>query len=64
MYQDFYRDSVLLHLPLFALFLFLAVFVGTVVWLFLFQRKSPRFRQLAHLPLDDRGDGPLEHRHE
>ncbi|AKU92985.1 CcoQ/FixQ family Cbb3-type cytochrome c oxidase assembly chaperone [Vulgatibacter incomptus] len=52
MYQEFYRNSALLHLPLVALLLFLAVFVGTLAWLFVFQRKSPRFDRLADLPLE------------
>lgn len=53
MYQEFYRGSTLLHLPLFALLLFVAVFVGTVAWLFIFQRRNPRFDSLAAIPLGD-----------
>ncbi len=52
MYQEFYRTSQYLDLPLFALILFMAVFVGTVVWLFIVQRKSPRFERLSALPLE------------
>lgn len=52
MFQEAYRGSALLHLPLFALFLFLAVFVGTLAWLFVFQRRSDRFAKLARIPLD------------
>jgi len=52
MYQEFYRTSQYLDLPLFSLLLFLAVFVGTVVWLFGVQRKNPRFDQIAKLPLE------------
>lgn len=52
MYQEFYRSSPFLDLPLFALLLFVSVFVGTVVWLFILQRKSPRFDRLSKLPLE------------
>lgn len=52
MYQEFYRTSQYLDLPLFSLLLFMAVFVGTVVWLFGVQRKSPRFDRLSALPLE------------
>lgn len=51
MVQEFYRGSALLHLPLFALILFVTVFVGTVAWLFIFQRHNPRFDRLAAIPL-------------
>lgn len=53
MYQEFYRTSQYLDLPLFALLLFMAVFLGTVVWLFILQRKSPRFDHLSRLPLEE-----------
>lgn len=53
MYQEFYRGSQYLDLPLFALLLFMAVFVGTAIWLFVVQRKSPRFDRLSALPLED-----------
>lgn len=56
MYQEFYRGSQLLHLPLVALVIFLGVFVGTFLWLFVIQRKSTRFETLALLPLE--GDAP------
>lgn len=52
MYKDFYRESLLMHLPLFTLILFLAIFLGTLAWLFIFQRKSDRFSNLAKLPLE------------
>jgi len=52
MYKEFFRDNVFTHLPIFALFLFLAVFLGTLAWLFIFQRKSERFAHLAKLPLE------------
>ncbi|HWV37376.1 MAG TPA: CcoQ/FixQ family Cbb3-type cytochrome c oxidase assembly chaperone [Vulgatibacter sp.] len=56
MFQEAYRGSELLHLPMFALFLFLAVFVGTLLWLFVFQRHSDRFARLARIPLDADAD--------
>lgn len=68
MYQEFYRGSQFLHLPLFALLLFVGVFVGTCVWLFVFQRKSPRFQRLSMLPLEGDSSSPWnstqEARHE
>mgnify|MGYP001267691350 CR=1 FL=1 len=54
MYQEFYRNSQYLDLPLFALLLFMAVFVGTVFWLFVVQRKNKvRFERLAAMPLEE-----------
>lgn len=65
MYQEFYRGSQLLHLPLFALLLFLGVFVGTCVWIFIVQRKSPKFRKLAMLPLEgDSNWNPRQEAHD
>lgn len=58
MYQEFYRGSQLLHLPLFAFLLFFGVFVGTCVWLFVVQRKSPRFQRLSQLPLEGDSSSP------
>jgi len=56
MFQEAYRGSEILHLPMFALFLFIGVFVGTLVWLFVFQRHSDRFARLARIPLDAESD--------
>lgn len=53
MYQEFYRHSQYLDLPLFALLLFLTVFVATVLWLFVIQRKSKRFERISALPLEE-----------
>lgn len=50
MYQEFYRTSELLHLPLLALLLFLAVFVGVVVRVFVYGRKDNTFDRLAQIP--------------
>lgn len=52
MRQEFYQDSPWLHLPIFALLLFVAVFVTVVAWLFIFQRKNPRIQRLASIPLE------------
>lgn len=52
MYQEFYRGSSLLHLPLFSLILFLTVFIGTLFWLFVWRRRDPRFERLAAIPLE------------
>lgn len=49
MYQEFYRGNALLHLPLFTLCLFLAIFAGVVAWVFLI-RRGDRFDALARLP--------------
>lgn len=51
MYQEFYRNSVLLHLPLFTLIFFVIFFVCTVAWIFLVKRKDDRFERMAQLPL-------------
>lgn len=51
MYQEFYRGSELLHLPLFTLILFVAVFFGVVTWLFIVRRGDKRFDEMARLPL-------------
>lgn len=59
MYKSFYEGSTLLHLPIFVLIFFLAVFVGTILWLFVFQRRSGRFSRLAYLPLDS-DEGPIK----
>ena len=61
MYQEFYKGSELLHLPLYALVLFVAVFMGVVAWVFVFRRKDERFDRLAELPL---ADGAREVTHE
>lgn len=50
MYKQFYQGMSLTHLPLFTLFLFIAVFFGVVAWLFLV-RRGRDFDALAQLPL-------------
>lgn len=52
MYKQFYQGMALTGLPLFALFLFLAVFLGVLAWVFL-ARRGQDFDALAHLPLSE-----------
>jgi cytochrome c oxidase cbb3-type subunit 4 len=54
MYRQFYSGMDLTHLPLFALFLFLGVFLGVVAYLFV-ARRSRDFEGLALLPLAEQG---------
>lgn len=54
MYKQFYEGMTLTHLPLFTLFLFIAVFFGVVAWLFL-ARRSGDYEALAQLPLAESG---------
>jgi len=51
MYQEFYRNSDLLHLPLFTLCFFIAVFLGVVAWVFVVERRNDHFDRMAQLPL-------------
>lgn len=50
MYQEFYRGSDLLHLPLFAFILFMVVFCAVVTWLFILRRGDRKFDELAQIP--------------
>jgi hypothetical protein len=52
--SDLLAKSPLLLLPLGALFIFLAVFVGVVVVTLL--RRQRAYDPVARLPLDDEGD--------
>ncbi len=54
MYKQFYAGMAFEYLPLFALVLFMAVFIGTAVRLLL--RRSSDYDPLAQLPLS----GPPE----
>jgi cytochrome c oxidase cbb3-type subunit 4 len=58
MYKHFYQGMSLTELPLFTLFLFLAVFLGVVAWLFV-MRRSRDFEALARLPLAESNAAPL-----
>lgn len=51
MYKSFYEGMDYAHLPLFALFFFLAVFVGVLVRTFVVRRPQ-HYAPLAQLPLD------------
>lgn len=51
MYKQFYAGMELIHLPLFALFLFLAAFVAVVVRTVL--KRASDYEAIAQLPLED-----------
>ncbi|QSQ24120.1 CcoQ/FixQ family Cbb3-type cytochrome c oxidase assembly chaperone [Pyxidicoccus parkwayensis] len=55
MYKQFYEGMELTHLPLFALWLFIAVFLGVCVWVF-GARRSRDFDALAQMPLSAQGE--------
>jgi cytochrome c oxidase cbb3-type subunit 4 len=59
MYKQFYQGMALTELPLFALVLFIMVFLGVVAWVF-GVRRSRDFDTLAHMPLAERGEGGHE----
>ncbi|MCP3140190.1 cbb3-type cytochrome oxidase subunit 3 [Pyxidicoccus xibeiensis] len=59
MYKQFYQGMSLTELPLFALFLFIVVFLGVCAWVF-GVRRSQDFDALARLPLAERGEGGHE----
>jgi len=59
MYKQFYQGMALTELPLFALVLFVAIFLGVCAWVFV-GRRSQDFDALAHLPLTGRGEGGHE----
>jgi cytochrome c oxidase cbb3-type subunit 4 len=55
MYEEFYRTSALLHLPIAALMLFIAIFSGVILYVWISRGGAARYSTLASLPLD--GDG-------
>lgn len=55
MYQWLYHDNPYRLFPLGALFLFLAIFVGVLVWAY-GPRRAKRFDHAAQLPLAEDGD--------
>ncbi|QDE70449.1 MULTISPECIES: cbb3-type cytochrome oxidase subunit 3 [Myxococcus] len=59
MYKQFYQGMSLTELPLFALVLFIAVFLGVVAWVFV-ARRSGDFDTLARMPLSEKGEGGHE----
>ena len=52
MWKELFEGMDLSALPIAAMLLFLAVFVGVVIWV-LSPRRSARFERLSRLPLDD-----------
>jgi len=52
MARQFYEGMSLGHLPMFSLFLFLALFLGVLLFLCV-RRKRTAFAQVAALPLND-----------
>ncbi|NMO21964.1 CcoQ/FixQ family Cbb3-type cytochrome c oxidase assembly chaperone [Pyxidicoccus fallax] len=59
MYKQFYQGMALTELPLFALVLFIMVFLGVCAWVF-GVRRSRDFDTLARMPLAERGEGGHE----
>ncbi|MFY1829710.1 cbb3-type cytochrome oxidase subunit 3 [Myxococcus fulvus] len=59
MYKQFYQGMTLEELPLFALVLFIAVFLGVCAWVF-GARRSQDFDALSQMPLSERGEGGHE----
>jgi cytochrome c oxidase cbb3-type subunit 4 len=59
MYKQFYAGMSLTELPLFALVLFIAVFLGVCAWVF-GVRRSRDFDSLARMPLAEQGEGGHE----
>ncbi|PTL77568.1 CcoQ/FixQ family Cbb3-type cytochrome c oxidase assembly chaperone [Vitiosangium sp. GDMCC 1.1324] len=54
MWRQFYQGMDLVHLPLFTLLLFFAVFLGVTAWV-LFVRRGQDYDALARLPLAEPG---------
>lgn len=54
MWRQFYEGMELVHLPLFTLLLFFAVFLGVAAWVFL-ARRGQDYDALARLPLAEQG---------
>ena len=52
MKQEFYAGMAYTGLPLFTLLLFIAMFVGVLVWVLVLRRRSD-FDAVARLPLAD-----------
>lgn len=52
MYRWFYEGNALTSFPLYAMFLFVGIFVGVLVWAYSGQRRR-RFEEAARLPLED-----------
>lgn len=52
MFKEFFKNATLLDLPMWAMFGFLAIFVGIVFWA-MSRRQAARFESLSRMPLDD-----------
>jgi cytochrome c oxidase cbb3-type subunit IV len=63
MWKSFYAGMDFVHLPLFSLFLFLAVFFGVVAWVYGLRRRGD-FDSMAQLPLMDSVPPPGADSHE
>ena len=59
MFQELLRSSNLLSLPVIAMFMFMAVFVGVIVFVFRRSRRA-KYRQISMVPLDDQDRAELE----
>jgi cytochrome c oxidase cbb3-type subunit IV len=56
MYKQFYAGMSVAELPLFALFLFLAIFFGVVIRVFVVRKRSD-FDAVASMPLVEPPEG-------
>lgn len=63
MFQELYRNNPFIHLPLVGLVVFMALFFGMVVWLFIIRRTDPRIDEMARLPLAEETTRPTEGTH-
>ena len=52
MFQELLSSSNLLNLPVIAMFMFMAVFAGVIVFVFRRSRRA-KYRHISMLPLDD-----------
>lgn len=61
MYQQYFKDSEWLSLPLVALVFFFVFFLGVLVRVFFGMRDERRVNELASLPFQsDRSDSPQQ----
>lgn len=52
MYREFFRHSTVLSLPMISMALFIATFIGVVVFA-VRRRAKPEFDHMAAMPLED-----------
>ena len=57
MLRELFQGSSLLDLPVIAMLVFLAIFLGVLVWV-LRRTRTPHFERMAALPLDDEVTAP------